>query len=325
MAAGMNTYGSVNIYSSHDLLDGVFDPKGCAVSLLNGPGTPYSAAALDAFAAAGYWGSLEPYVNIDPAYMTLFHDRGMRVFGWTYYRPSDIGTLPDVLICSDISICKGERLKTDRDYMLRETVGTGYVREGFGGGSPGTVPIAYPVLRTVGGKRFIGWDKKHEASPSGRCRFGIANLDPDPDGNGFYTLDFNIIWTELGSDTSQLSCIYIEMDQPSTLQEGAGSSIVKEAYLIGFRANGQMNTYKMAGAAPAGTPLVNIGGLPSPPVLNQIYPCRIVVDATNVTTTFDVGGLNISMVAADVTLRGNKNMQLEQRGHGFMVGDLRRS
>jgi hypothetical protein len=134
-----------------------------------------------------------------------------------------------------------------------------------------------------------------------------------------------MIWTELTASVSELSSIYIEMDTAATLVIGQAGSVAKNGYLIGFRANGTMNMYDISGATPTGPQIATNTGLPNPPVVNTVYPCRIVVDATNVTVTFDVGGLDVVMTAANTSHRGGKYMQLERRGHGFMIANLRRS
>lgn len=277
---------------------------------------------LASLAADGCYTIIMDKTGIDAAYKSRVNAAGMKLCGYTYARPDQVSTVPDVVLCVDTTIVSGKRLAGPRDYLMRKYAGPGYTREGFGG-SPGN-SVALPVIRTIANRRAIGWPAA--ASPAGAIsRTVICCIDPDPNNDGQYTLDFDVIWTVFDASMTSFCLVSVELDKAGTLAENAATSITKRGYSIGFRASGAAAIYRYAGDTPVATNIASATGLPNPPVLNQPYPCRIVVSSTGITATFDVGGLNIVMSSTDTTHRGGKYIQLERRGHGFMIANLRAS
>ena len=239
----LNLQASVLICSAQPLIDGVFDSKGCKVGFVNA-GAKQTTVELEALAASGYYMTIEPKELMDSAYKADISSAGLVSSAYTYAFPEQFDAIPDVPICVDIFVCQEKRLATSQDHLQRPYPGPGYIREGFGGAGPGNPPIFYPVIRTIEDRRFIGWTEAHPL-PSGANRFVIAHLDPDPDNDGSYTLDFDLIWTELSTATNELARIHIELDKAGTFQEGGITSVVKNCYLIGFRANGGASMFRL--------------------------------------------------------------------------------
>lgn len=312
---------SVVIQSIHKPpTEGPVDFKGCRWAFITAT-AQMTGAQLDELAIAnGCYMVIMDKTGIDPAYKALVNSKGMKLCGYTYSRPDELATVvPDVVLATDTTIVSRKRLAGSRDALMRKYPGPGYTRDGFGS-SPSNTRAA-PVIRTIGNKRAIGWD----VPKSGTTRTLICCLDPDPDNDGQYTLDFDAIWTGLDATTSSFCLVSVEIDVAGTLVEASSLSTAKRGYSIGFRANGGAAIYRLAGDTPTATNIASATGLPNPPVLNQAYPCRIVVNSTGITATFDVGGLNIVMTANDTTYRNGKYIQLERRGHGFMIANLRAS
>lgn len=312
---------SVVIQSSQNLTDVGVDLKGAKWGIIKTT-TQLSEVELDALVADGCYMIIMDKAGIDSTYKALVNSKGMKLAGYTYSRPDEVTTVPDVVLSADTTIVAGQRLAGTRDYLMRQYPGPGYTREGFGG-SPGT-SLVYPVIRTISSRKAIGWEAA-AASTGQISRMVICCVDPDPDNDGQYTLDFDVIWTAFEAAMTSFCFISVELDKAGTLAENAASSITKRGYSIGFRANGNAAMYRLSGDTPTATSIASAAGLPNPPALNTPYPCRIVVSSTQVIATFDVGGLNVTMTANDTTHRGGKYIQVERRGHGFMIANLRAS
>lgn len=332
MASRYGISGDLLIYgaSGDNFLTGsAIDPRGCKMMFMQN-GANLDSAAVAARAAEGYFAIGVEKSTIDATYKALINSAGMKLAGYTYYRADELSSVvPDVVIASDIFTAQDKRLAS-YDRMQRTYPGYGYLREGpWSGANPGDAPISAPVLRTYNAKRFVGWDTKHSSLSSGRNRFVITNVDVDPNNDGAYQLDWDMVWTELGSDTNQLSMLFFEMQTSGSVQEGASSSAGKSAYYVGVRANGGAVLGLMSGSTPAGSSLATAAagtaGWPNPPVIGQVYPCRLVVNGSGITFTWDVGGATKTLTTADTTLRGGKFLQVERRGHGYMIGSLRAS
>ncbi|HBI68747.1 MAG TPA: hypothetical protein DDZ22_06910 [Massilia sp.] len=284
--------------------------------------TQQSAAALDVLQSNACYMIIMDKAGLDAPYKALVNGKGIKVAAYTYARPDEIGVMPDIVLAVDTTIVAGKRLVGSRDYLMRKYPGPGYTREGFGG-SPSTSRAA-PVIRTIGNRRAIGWPAA-ATTGGATSRTVICCLNADPDNDGQYTLDFDVIWTAFDATMTNFCFISVELDKAGTLAENAATSTTKRGYSVGFRANGAAAMYRLAGDTPVSTSIASATGLPNPPALNQPYPCRIVVTNTSITATFDVGGLNIVMTANDTTHRNGKYIQLERRGHGFMIANLRAS
>ena len=312
---------SIVIQSAQNLATAGVNLRGCKWGYIT-TATQQTAAELDVLQDGGCYMIIMDKSGVDSTYRALVNSKSMKLAAYTYSRPDQIGTMPDVVLAVDTTIVSNKRLAGSRDYLMRKFPGPGYTRDGFGG-SPGN-SRAMPVIRTVAGRKAIGWPEV--ATPAGAIsRTVICCLDPDPNNDTQYTLDFDVIWTAFDAGMTNFCFVSVELDKAGTLAENAASSDSKKGYSIGFRANGAGGIYRLAGTTPVATAIATGTGLPNPPVLNQAYPCRITVNATSITAIFDVGGLNVTMTANDTTHRGGKYLQLERRGHGFMVANLRAS
>jgi hypothetical protein len=326
LAEAMQVQPSVLVYgSAGGSIENGLNPKGCKIAN-RGLGTE-SQAVLDEYKAAGYYAVLTQKANIDATHRARCTQAGLKLIGSTYIFPDEVAHDPDILFCGDAYTIQENFLAAGRDYLMRDYPGPGYVRGGSSGETVGTAPIMYPVIRTIDGARAIGWHAAHPTDNTGRSRMGVAVIDPDPNNDGAYTLDFDFIWTAIDSDASQVCHITFEMDRPGLMIQNASSSPVKRGYYFGVRANGGAVLVRISGASATATTLVTVSsGLPNPPTVNTRYPCRIVVSGSAVTCTFDPGGAyETILTSADTTHRGGKYMMLERRGHGFMIANLRAS
>jgi len=235
-------------------------------------------------------------------------------------------TVPDMIMSVDPFITQGMKLKSGQDYFQREYIGPGYMRVGFGTTPPGVTPISYPKIIEIDGYRGVGWDSVHPSTPtSGRTSFGLFAVDPDPDNDGEYTLDFDWVLTEAGSTASEFNMLYFEMAHPLLMVESSAASDQKECYVLGIRNSGAMTLYKTSKPSGAPTQLATDTTLPIGLTPNTRYPCRIAVTSADITITFDVGGTEKTIVSTDTSYRGNKHMQIQRRGHGFALLNLRAS
>lgn len=312
---------SVVIQSAQDLMAAGVNLRGCKWGYIT-TATQQTGAQLDALIASGCYMIIMDKAGLDATYKSIVNFKGMKVAAYTYSRPDQIGTMPDIVLAVDTTIVASKRLAGSRDYLMRKYPGPGYTRDGFGG-SPGNSRVV-PVIRTISSRKAIGWPEV--ATPAGAIsRTVICCLDPDPNNDGQYVLDFDVMWTAFDAAMTSFCFVSVELEKAGTLAENAASSDSKKGYSVGFRANGAGGIYRLAGATPVATAIATTTSLPNPPVINQPYPCRITVTSTSVSAIFDVGGLNVTMSANDTTHRGGKYIQLERRGHGFMIANLRAS
>jgi hypothetical protein len=326
LAEAMQIQPAVLVYhSATGAIEAGLDPKGCKIAN-RGTGSE-TQETLNAYKATGYFAVLTPKASVSSTHMTRAGIAGLKVIGSTYIYASEVDPTPDILFCVDIYTIQGKRLAAGRDYLLREYPGPGYVKGGFDSGDVGTQPIYYPVIRTIGNSRAIGYTAAHPTA-AGRSRFGIANIDPDPNNDNQYTLDFDVAWTEIKSGDEAEGCLLaFELDKPNILMQGQSTSPIKECYYFMLRANGGCVLAKVSGSTPTASTLDSeTTGLPNPPTINTLYPCRIVVNNSGITCTFDPGGSNETILtSSDTAYRGRKFLMVERRGHGFMIANLRAS
>lgn len=323
VAAAYGVAEATCIYSATDMH--TINAKGCKLvrwDIGQNGNKPPTLAWLDETRALGYFGILIDWRYLPQSTQDACAARGLRTFAFTYVRPDQLTVMPDVAIAFDPFVVRGDSLTLRRDTFQRTYPGPGYVRP-----STGSAPISYPVIReltlTDGTRRkALGWPRKH-TSATGISRIGITGLRPSAVS---YTIDFDLIFTELGSDLSRSAMFYFELDTAGPLEEGGASSDSSTGYAFMVRSNGTINLYRYAGTPPAATQLGTISGIAllGPPALNTVIPCRISVTASGVTGIVGYGTASPTQVyAADTTYRGRRYMQFERRGHGVMLANLR--